>query len=670
MLGLMGRMGESTGYPATRVRVAGPKDEAELGGADLLLIGATPQQALLGKWADRLPFELSGQGRRVSQVSFEGTGPIASLLGFESPVDSGRSVVAMTAVAPDQMLRVLDALDNGDMRKAVRGSAAFVLPGKVESLAAGRTYSTGFLPPWTGAGHWLRAHPLVLVAIGVFALGLIGWIGWRLKMRAPASLVLVLGLALLLAAGPAAAQEVKQLLERAEFWQQRQRDDLAREELGKVLRLVPDHPEALASLGRLQLRAEQPAEAAATLERLRRAHPGHAATARLSGLLRSQGEDKDKLRQARQLARAGRAEEALKAFRAIFPDTFPDDDFALEHAQLVGATRDGWDRARVLLTELARKHPGDPRYRVALASHLSTRKPVAAETLEELRELAAVPSVSRQAREAWRRAVIAMEATPENVPALREYIAANPGETAVSERLAQVQQAIAQGRRPDAPRADPSARAKREGWAALEAARLDEAEARFQEALSRNANDAEALGGVGLVRMRQARHADALELFERAARLDAAGREKWERLAGEARRWHQQQQASAAAELARAKAAATRDRASRSRDTARELQAQGRETDAIAALEEGAALDPRNPWVRHDLARLYAARGELARGRALFDELLRGQPNDADARHAQALFLSSVGKEAEAMAALDAIAPAERSENITALQRR
>lgn len=475
---------------------------------------------------------------------------------------------------------------------------------------------------------------------------------------------LVLALALLVG-GPAAAQEVKQLLERAEFWQQRQRDDLAREEVGKVLRLVPDHPEALATLGRLQLRAEQPAEAAATLERLRRAHPGHAATARLSGLLRSQGEDKDKLRQARQLARAGRAEEALEAFRAIFPDTFPDDDFALEHAQLVGATRDGWDRARGLLTELARKHPDDPKYRVALASHMSTRKPVAAETLKALRELTAVPAVSRQAREAWRRAVIAMDATEENVPALREYIAANPGETAVSERLEQVLRAIAQGRRVESPaRADPSARAKREGWAALDAGRLEEAEARMQGALARNANDAEAIGGLGLVRMRQGRHDDALGNFERAARLDAVGRAKWEDLARTARYWHLKQQESAAAEVERAKAAASRDRASRSRDTARELQAQGRDTDAIAALEEGAALDARHPWVRHDLARLYAARGELARGRALFDELLRGQPNDADARYAQALFLSSVDQEAEAMAALDAIAPAERSANI------
>ena len=208
MLGLLGRMGEATGYPATRVRIAAPKDEAQLADADLLLIGASPQQSLLDKWAGSLPVALSGIARRVSQpasraaavydwlgfgappdtsiasqVSFESGGPIAAVYGFESPVTSGRSVVAVTAVAPDQMLRVLDALDQPEMRKAIRGSAAFVLPDKVESVLVGRTYSTGFLPPWTGAGHWLSEHPVVLAVFAALALLLFAYIVRRLQGR-------------------------------------------------------------------------------------------------------------------------------------------------------------------------------------------------------------------------------------------------------------------------------------------------------------------------------------------------------------------------------------------------------------------------------------------------------------------------------------------------------
>lgn len=208
MLGLMGRMGEAAGHPATRVRVVTPKDEAALSGADLLVIGAAPQQSLLAKWSESLPAALSGDLRRVGvsvrpldaiydwlgmgpepdptiagRLAFEGAGPVAALFGFESPVTSGRSVVAVTAVVSDQLPRVLDALENPEMRLKVRGSAAFVLPGKVESVLVGRTYSNGFIPPWSGAGHWLSNRPTILAALVAAAVLLVAFIAWRARRR-------------------------------------------------------------------------------------------------------------------------------------------------------------------------------------------------------------------------------------------------------------------------------------------------------------------------------------------------------------------------------------------------------------------------------------------------------------------------------------------------------
>ncbi|HEX5631629.1 MAG TPA: cellulose biosynthesis cyclic di-GMP-binding regulatory protein BcsB, partial [Gemmatimonadales bacterium] len=182
MLGLMGRMGEATGYPATRVRLASPRDEAQLADADLLVVGATPQQALLVRWAGELPVALAGYAQRATRPparlaavrnwlglgnngqdapppaprAFEAGGPVAAVFGFESPVTAGRSVVAVTAVSPHQVLRVLEALEDGDQRKAMRGNAALVLPGKVESALIGKTYDVGFMPPWTGATYWLQ----------------------------------------------------------------------------------------------------------------------------------------------------------------------------------------------------------------------------------------------------------------------------------------------------------------------------------------------------------------------------------------------------------------------------------------------------------------------------------------------------------------------------------
>ncbi|MEO5676492.1 MAG: cellulose biosynthesis cyclic di-GMP-binding regulatory protein BcsB, partial [Usitatibacter sp.] len=193
MLGILARMGEATGYPATRVRIATPKDEAALGDADLLLIGASPQQVLLDKWAASFPVAVGRHARQAGPVTFEGAGPLAAVYGFESPLTSGRSVVAITALAPDQMLRVLDALDRKEMREEVRGSAAFVFPNKVQSVAVGRTYSVGFLPPWTGAGYWLSEHPVVpglLAAVALLAAAYAAWrvqrkaVAWRVRSRA------------------------------------------------------------------------------------------------------------------------------------------------------------------------------------------------------------------------------------------------------------------------------------------------------------------------------------------------------------------------------------------------------------------------------------------------------------------------------------------------------
>lgn len=208
LMGLMARMGDATQIPATRVRLATSRDEAQLADADLLVVGATPQQALLVKWSAELPVALTGFAQRVSQparrmpavqewlglgqpadtniasqVSFEGGGPVAAVFGFESPLTSGRSVVAVTAVAPEQVARVLDALEDGEQRRAMRGNAAFVMRGnKVQSVLVGRTYAVGFLPPWTGATYWITERPVAAGALALLVLGVLAGLGLLVKV--------------------------------------------------------------------------------------------------------------------------------------------------------------------------------------------------------------------------------------------------------------------------------------------------------------------------------------------------------------------------------------------------------------------------------------------------------------------------------------------------------
>jgi hypothetical protein len=206
LLTLLGRMGESTGYPATRVAVVGPQQVAMVKDRDLLLIGAASGQRLLQDWNEHLPAMVAGMQRRISQPArpvaalygglglprevgamtqerIEGAGPLAALLGFESPLTAGRSVVAVTAGESRDLPKVLDALET--QASAMHGSVVFVrglkdgLTGrdtvKVESIAVGPTYTNGVLPFWTVMGHGLRQHPtlLGLLLLGLAATGLV-----------------------------------------------------------------------------------------------------------------------------------------------------------------------------------------------------------------------------------------------------------------------------------------------------------------------------------------------------------------------------------------------------------------------------------------------------------------------------------------------------------------
>jgi hypothetical protein len=69
------------------------------------------------------------------------------------------------------------------MRRAVRGSAAFVLPGKVQSVLAGPTYATGSPWSWAGARQFVAAHPIATAAVAVIAAHALA-AAWFLRRRA------------------------------------------------------------------------------------------------------------------------------------------------------------------------------------------------------------------------------------------------------------------------------------------------------------------------------------------------------------------------------------------------------------------------------------------------------------------------------------------------------
>jgi hypothetical protein len=204
MLTLMGRMGESTGYPATGVQVTGPRDWERLRNLDLLLIGSAPEQGLLTRWAGQLPANIAGQRRTISQPTrsagtlydwfgfgsdpvpdvasvqnMTGNGPLAVLLGFESPLTRQRSVVALTAVRSADLELALEALDKPDQVRSMHGSAVFFREGQTSSVLAGAVYKVGSIPFWTMIWFPLSGHPVLMAVLAMLAIIVFGFALWR-----------------------------------------------------------------------------------------------------------------------------------------------------------------------------------------------------------------------------------------------------------------------------------------------------------------------------------------------------------------------------------------------------------------------------------------------------------------------------------------------------------
>ncbi|WP_226488448.1 cellulose biosynthesis cyclic di-GMP-binding regulatory protein BcsB [Pseudomonas sp. B20] len=191
-LSVLGRFGESTGYPATGVSVIKAAQIASAADKDILVMSSGSEQPLLKQWADRLPisgnaqqqgFELSDlafrlrdwmspdpdENQRRARVAMAFSSDVRStfLTGFESPLHKGRSVVLISSGQPGGMSDVARALSGSDK---VQGSLVVVRGDSVEALVAEQKYYVGDLGPIKYV-QWLMSRNvlwlLLVVAVGV-----------------------------------------------------------------------------------------------------------------------------------------------------------------------------------------------------------------------------------------------------------------------------------------------------------------------------------------------------------------------------------------------------------------------------------------------------------------------------------------------------------------------
>ena len=321
--------------------------------------------------------------------------------------------------------------------------------------------------------------------------------------------------------GGANGDAVSVLMERANFWRNQQQFDQALAALSHALELDPRNTDALALTSQIQAERGNGQAAQSALGRLRQAAPDDQRIPKIEAAIKIGPISQDSLAEARRLVREGRQAEAVDRYNRVFRGATPPDNLAVEYYQTLSGTAGGWEQARDGLARTVRENPNDVRAQLAYAQVLSYHDEARTDGVNRLALLARNPAVGDQATQAWRQALNWLPAVKESVGPITDYLAVHPND-------GDLQAKLEASRNPPPDPNDPAAPKRVAGFDQLNTGKLNDAAAAFQAAIEANPNDADATGGLGIVRLRQRRLDEARTLLTKAIALDPANKNRWQ----------------------------------------------------------------------------------------------------------------------------------------------
>lgn len=418
----------------------------------------------------------------------------------------------------------------------------------------------------------------------------------------------------------------KALLEQGQYWQARKDRARASEAWRKLLLIDPQQADAIYNLGLLELDANRPDGAKRYLEQLKKAHPGERQALLLEQEIKLHGDDNaERLNQARVQVESGEGDKAVAGYRELFDGSAPQGELALEFYGTLGYTANGWQEARQGLERLQRQDPDNGRIKLTLAKLLLSNESTRAEGIRRLASYRNDPAIGSQAVEAWRQGLSWLGGGKADIALYEDYLKAYPDDEEIREQmrtgLRQAQSTYQQN--PHLQR----------GFKALQDEDLNAAEQSFQARLREAPRDADALGGLGLVRQRQGRLGDADALLRQAIKQGNASR--WQTALAANRYW-----------VLLDEAAQARDAGSP--DKAREL------------LQKAIAANPREIQAHLNLADLQASQDQFERAETTYRHALSLDANHPDALGGLVSVLAQSGRVGEAQRLIDNLSDVQR----------
>ena len=419
------------------------------------------------------------------------------------------------------------------------------------------------------------------------------------------------------AAEPSIAND--ELLQSARMWEARQRGDLARLALEKLVTTRPDSPDAFLELGELNLRMSDFVAAERVLLQLERRFKDSVATRAMRTRYRLATRDRLQWLAVQRLAQLEQWRDVRRELDRLFPQDPPEGPVGIEYFQLLARTPGGREPALRGLRDLVATNPGDPRYPAALEQVQGQR-------------VAAAQSHTRRAT-----------ATPQRAP--------NPNALAAA--------AVWEQRSREATNAQQLQLASVQLQAAS-AFRAEDYEATIPIATTLDSLGYSTQAGE-LLASAQRQAPQSTWLFETYVRWLIAHDGTSQALALLDSRPLDEKWTAASRDNLRATALDARARAAI---------AAGKEEAAISDLTEAIRLQPADPWTRYRLATILAHQNQIDSGRRVMEQGAQLAPDNPRMRFAQALYFESIDAPAQAFAVIDAVPAEYRDDDMNSLRDR
>lgn len=336
------------------------------------------------------------------------------------------------------------------------------------------------------------------------------------------------------------------------------------------------------------------------------------------------------LTQATILQKSGKQAEANALLKEKFPNGPPAGDLAVGYYKIIAGFPDGWSQARAGLEALVKSDRKNLQYSLALDALLGSKLETRDLAFKNLAEIYSQRKVDKQrVLQVWREVLNAQQSSPDLIPYYEQYLEVDPHNQEITGRWMAEKDVLAERKRIAN---DPLLSRRQVGLDFLDKGDIVGAEAPLMDTIKALPKDYLALGGVGLIRMRQGNYEDAISYFQKALALNLENSGKWKSLISTSQYWLQIHQAEAARDAKNFSLAMEKIRA------AINLEPQGAEALAV-------------------LGTIEADRGNSKEAEKQFrDALIIESDNGIAIRGLVQLFISA-GKWTEALALINAQAP-------------